>query len=63
MILKSYLRRENVKVLPYARRLKRHFITFPENLWTTSGLPILMHGVISLPDGRYFTARRDVIIW
>ena len=24
-------------------------ITFPENLLTTSGLSILMHGVISLP--------------
>ena len=29
-------------------------ITFPENLLTTSGLSILLHGVISLPD-------RDVI--
>ena len=26
------------------------FITFPENLQTTSGLLILLHGVISLPD-------------
>ena len=25
-------------------------VTFPENLLTTSGLMILMHGVISLPD-------------
>ena len=25
-------------------------ITFPENLLTTSGLSILMHAVISLPD-------------
>ena len=25
-------------------------ITFPENLSTTSGLSILIHGVISLPD-------------
>ena len=25
-------------------------ITFPENLSSTSGLPILLHGVISLPD-------------
>ena len=23
---------------------------FPENLYTTSGLSILLHGVISLPD-------------
>ena len=22
----------------------------PKNLWTTSGLSILMHGIISLPD-------------
>ena len=26
-------------------------ITFPENRQTTSGLQILLHGVISLPDG------------
>ena len=26
-------------------------IMFPENLYTTSGLSILLHGVISLPDG------------
>ena len=25
-------------------------ITFPVNLYTTSGLSILLHGVISLPD-------------
>ena len=25
-------------------------ITFPENLSTTSGLSILLHGVVSLPD-------------
>ena len=25
-------------------------ITFPENLLTTNGLSILLHGVISLPD-------------
>ena len=29
-------------------------ITFPENLFTTSGLSILLHGVISLPDGRSY---------
>ena len=32
----------------------RHFITFPENLLTTSGLSILMHGVISLPHANTF---------
>ena len=25
-------------------------IKFPENLYTTSGLSILLHGVISLPE-------------
>ena len=25
-------------------------ITFPKNLYTTSGLSILLHGVISLPE-------------
>ena len=29
-------------------------ITFPENLLTTSGLSILLHGVISLPDTMSF---------
>ena len=33
-------------------------ITFPTNLLTTSGLSILLHNVISLPD-----ARRHVIIY
>ena len=28
---------------------KSHLITLPKNLLTTSGLSILMHGVISLP--------------
>ena len=31
-------------------RLTHHFITSPRNLKTTSGLLILMHGPISLPD-------------
>ena len=26
------------------------FITFPENIKTTSGLSLLLHGVIPLPD-------------
>ena len=29
-------------------------ITFPENLQTTSGLSILLHGAISLPDARSY---------
>ena len=27
-----------------------NIITFPENMLTTSGFSILLHGVISLPD-------------
>ena len=26
------------------------FITFPKNLYATSGLSVLLHGFISLPD-------------
>ena len=29
-------------------------ISFPENLKTTSGLSILLHGVISLPDAKSY---------
>ena len=29
-------------------------ITFPENLQSTSGLSILLHGVISLPDAALY---------
>ena len=29
-------------------------VTFPENLKTTSGLSILMHDVISLPDAKSY---------
>ena len=32
------------------RNGKMIIITFPENLYTTSGLSILLHSVISLPD-------------
>ena len=32
-------------------------MTFPENLLTTSGLSILLHGFISLPDGRSYDLR------
>ena len=34
----------------YVRNVFMDVITFPENLQTTSGLSILLHGVISLPD-------------
>ena len=33
-------------------------ITFPVNLLTTSGLSILLHGVISLPDATLYDAQR-----
>ena len=32
----------------YVRNIVMDFIAFPENLWTTSGLSILWHGVLSL---------------
>ena len=32
---------------------KRHFIKLPENVKTTSGLLMLMHDIISLPDTSY----------
>ena len=42
-------------VICHAQRCKIcHFITLPENLYTTSGLSILIHGVISLPDARAY---------
>ena len=34
----------------YVRNVVIDIITFPENLLTTSGLSILLHGVISFPD-------------
>ena len=34
----------------YVRNIVMDVITFPKNLQTTSGLSILMHGIISLPD-------------
>ena len=36
-------------------------ITFPENLKTTSGLSILLHGVISLPDATSCDKAKDII--
>ena len=51
--LKSHFCRKNVIILSlsYVRNGVMDVITFPENLLTTSGLSILLHGVISLPDG------------
>ena len=36
----------------YVRNVIMDVITFPVNLLTTSGLSILLHGVISLSDAR-----------
>ena len=38
-------------------------ITFPENLLTTSGLSILLHGVISLPDATSYDKRYFDIVY
>ena len=55
--LKSHFCRKNGIVLSLCKQhcYERHnvvmdVITFPENLETTSGLSIFLHGVISLPD-------------
>ena len=44
---KSHFWRENVKIMPSF--MQRHYVTLL-NLQTTSGLSILLHGVISLAD-------------
>ena len=38
-------------------------ITFPVNLYTTSGLSILLHGVISLPDATSYDNKVYYIIY
>ena len=56
--MKSYFCSKNVFILSlctqrcYERNnnVVMDVITFPENLKTTSGLSILLHGVISLPE-------------
>ena len=35
---------------------------FPENLKTTGGLSILMHGIISLPDGMSYDKNHVLLI-
>ena len=47
--LKSLFWRKKLKFCHYVRNVVMDVITFPENQLTTSGLSILMHGVISLP--------------
>ena len=51
--LKSHFWCENVKSLPLLHNVILDVITFPKNLLTTSGLLILLHGVISLPDANH----------
>ena len=48
--LKSHFCRKNVIICHYVRNVVMAVITFPENLYTTSGLSVLLHGVISLLD-------------
>ena len=51
MTLKYLFLRKNVFILSLCTAtFFMDIITFPKNLLTTSGLSILMHDVISLPD-------------
>ena len=43
----------------YVRNVVMDVITFPVNLKTTSGLSILLHGVISLPDATSYDKYMD----
>ena len=51
LLIKSFYWRENVKILPsFTQHYNvRHYVMLL-NLYTTSGLSILLHGIISLPD-------------
>ena len=67
IILKSHFCRKNVIILSLCtqRCYWRHKIS--ENLKTTSGLSILLHGVISLPDERLydkqeFDSSRNILV-
>ena len=48
--LKSDIWHKTLFFCHYVRNVVMDVITFPVNLQTTSGLSILLHGVISLPD-------------
>ena len=48
--LKFHFCRKNVIICHYVRNVVMDVITFPENRQTTSGLQILLHGVILLLD-------------
>ena len=52
----------------YVRNVVMDVMTFPENLQTTSGLSILLHGFISLPDAtlcdkniKYFKLKIEIV--
>ena len=44
----------------YVRKVVMNVITFPVNLNTTSGLSILLHGVISLQDATSYDKNKTV---
>ena len=48
--LKSHFCRKNVITFSLCTQVVMDVITFPKNRLTTSGLQILLHGVISLRD-------------
>ena len=48
--LKSHFCRKNLIFCYYVHNVVMDVITFPVNLYTTGGLSILLHGVISLQD-------------
>ena len=47
---KSHFWRKKLYLCHYVRNVVMDVITFPENQQTTSGIQILLHGVISLQD-------------
>ena len=51
-----------VKIFPNLRNVKIDIITFPENLKNTSGLSILLHGVISLSDAMSYDKMRYIMV-
>ena len=67
--VKSYSCRKSAIILSlsmqrcYERRIVvMDVIAFPENLYTTSGVSILLHGVISLPDTTPYDKIRERLL-
>ena len=66
--LKSHFWRKNVKILSLCTQRCLDVITFPVNLLTSSGLSILLHDVISLPDATsydkfyFFSSFRKIVV-